>query len=149
MDRRKEGEEMMMGMGKKEAGTEDFMFGILVIYFAMIFMQGTAKGRFQHYIINAISLCLVFVHTVNTAPRSRLPRERNCPSHNLGTTFQWCPLDCCKPEKYHDQYCTESSSLEALSGIGGGRAGNETILDADMCDRAMRWMRPRARRAAT
>ena len=32
MDRRKEGEEMMMGMGKKEAGTEDFRLGILVIY---------------------------------------------------------------------------------------------------------------------
>ena len=33
MDRRKEGgEEMMMGMGKKEAGKEDFMLGIVVVY---------------------------------------------------------------------------------------------------------------------
>ena len=47
---------MMMGMGKKEAGTrtEDFRLGILVVYFAISIMQGITvlqKG------ITATSLC--------------------------------------------------------------------------------------------
>ena len=58
---------MMMGMGKKEAGTEDFMLDILVVYH----LNGTTKRRFPDYVIAATSFCCV--NTANTAPEADCP----------------------------------------------------------------------------